>query len=125
LRQDQYEKIQEISERLADVVIADADPVNWTGDGKLPKELTKDERGDAYWCRKMAVATLSVMMRVSNLIGVIQRQTNDGSEAGVVEDEALLDAEVAAAEKEANRLLDKLNNRKGHLQKFKSANEKS
>lgn len=109
MRQDQYERLSTLSEKLADVVLTDADPDGWVGNGKLPKELTQQERGDAYWCRKMAVATLSVLNRVAMLTRIVQEQSRDGVGAAVVvEEESLLDAEINAAEKEASKLLDKL-----------------
>jgi hypothetical protein len=77
----------------------------------------QQQRGDAYWCRKLAVSSLSVLTRVTDLI---QKQRNAGNGAAVVTDEeSTLDAEINAAEKEAAKLLDKLNRRskKGEFDK--------
>lgn len=109
MRQDQYEKIQNLSEKLADVVIQDIDPEGWVGKGKRPAELTKEERGDAYWCRKMAAASLSLLTRVAHLVDVVQKQSSNGQGgAGVTDGEQLLDEEIASAESEAERLLNRL-----------------
>lgn len=112
MRQDQFERLQALSDKLTDVVLTDADPAGWVGNGKLPKDLTQQERGDAYWCRKMAVATLSVLNRVAVLTDIVREQSNAGNGAAKVSADAeTLDAEIKAAEKDAAKLLDKLQRR--------------
>lgn len=117
---EQYLRLQELSAKLTDVVLFDADPDNWIGKGIAPKDLSQQQRGDAYWCRKLAVSSLSVLTRVAGLTDLIQKQRNSGNGAAVVTDEeATLDAEINAAEKEAAKLLDKL-----HLRSKKSEFDK-
>jgi hypothetical protein len=111
MREDQYQRLQQLEEKLTEAFLEEADPVNWTGEGIKPKDLTKDERGDRYWCKKNAVATISLTIRIGSLLGMVQRRLPD-SAPGASEDpdagEGLLDAEVNAAEKEAKKLLAKL-----------------
>lgn len=117
---EQYLRLQELSAKLTDTVLFDADPDNWIGKGIAPKDLSQQQRGDAYWCRKLAVSSLSVLTRVAGLTDLIQKQRNAGNGAAVVTDEeSTLDAEINAAEKEAAKLLDKLNRRskKGEFDK--------
>lgn len=105
MRQDQYLRLQELTEAIADVVIHDADPKHWIGQGKRPGELTKEQRGDAYWCRKIAISSISVLTRVESLIGQVQAAgagTTPTQDGGADDP---LDAEVEAAEKEAAKLL--------------------
>lgn len=110
MRQDQFERLQDLAERLTDQALSDSNPDTWSAAGKTSAEMTKDERGDAYWSRKMAVSTLSVLTKVVNLVGVAQLQSAAGAgAAAVTEGESDLDREVKAAEAEANKLLDKLN----------------
>lgn len=112
MRQDQFEKLQTLSEKLLDVALIDADPENWSGYGILPKDLTQQQRGDAYWCRKMAVSIFSVLNRAAALTYIVREQSNAGAgAAAVAEQGSLLDAEINAAEKEAEKLLDKLHQR--------------
>jgi hypothetical protein len=108
MRQDQFERLQALSEKLIDIALAEADPDNWPGSGWKPNELTKEQRGDRYWCKKNAVATLALEDRVNRRIDTArQASSGGGADAGAVnDDEAELDAEIAAAEKEASRLLD-------------------
>ncbi len=109
MRQDQFEKLQTLSEKLTDVFLVEADPDNWPGSGWKPIELTKDQRGDRYWSKKNAVATLSLISRVASLTNVIRMQGGEplppGPEQNGQSEEDGLDAEIREAEKEAQRLL--------------------
>lgn len=117
MRQDQYEKLQELTEKLTDVFLAEADPDKWSGTGIEPSKMDKTTRGDRYYDKKNAAATLTVLIRTTSLIGVIQRRTADGApplsgsgEGQDIDDnEGSLDAEIAAAEKEASKLMARLN----------------
>ena len=112
MRQDQFDKLQTLSEKLTDVVIVEADPDNWPGSGWKPVELTKEQRGDRYWSKKNAVATLSLIGRIHQLTAAIRLASNAGGGAAAVTDaEDELEAEVAAADKEATKLLDELQRR--------------
>lgn len=74
--------------------------------------MDQQTRGDRYWCKKNAVATLSLMQRVGAMIGQVQdRGAGTTPPAGGDEEgDALdhLDAEVKAAEKEAAKLMSEL-----------------
>lgn len=117
MRDDQYLRLQALEEKLTEQFLVDGDPDNWTGQGILPKDLTKDQRGDRYWCKKNAVATIALTIRLGSLIGTVQRNgtvTPGGDEGEDGEDgraENLLDAEIAAAEKEAQKLLQRVERR--------------
>jgi len=110
MRQDQFERLQALSEKLIDIALDEADPDSWPGAGWKPSELTKEQRGDRYWCKKNAVATLSLEERVNRRIDASRAASaGGGADAGAVtDDEAELDAEINAAEKEAAKLLDKM-----------------
>ena len=106
MRQDQYEKLQTLSEKLTDVFLSEADPDNWPGSGWNPAQLTKEQRGDRYWSKKNAVATLSIISKIAQLTTVIQESSAAGlGSANGVDDEDGLDAEIRQAEKEAAKLL--------------------
>lgn len=110
MRDDQYTKLKGLTEKLTDVVLEEADPAKWTGAGVEVAQLTRDDRGDRYWCKKNAAATLSVLMRVHNLVGVIERGGSAEPPPEGAAGESDLDKEVAAAEKEARSILTKLAN---------------
>lgn len=109
MRQDQYEKLQTLSERLTDVFLDEAEPEKWPGHNIDPGAMDQQTRGDRYWCKKNAVATLTLIGRVEGLTDMIRKQSNGA--AVVADDEATLDAEINAAEKEAAKLLDQLQRR--------------
>lgn len=114
MRPDQYEKLQGLIEKLTDVVLQEADPTNWPGNGVAPSSWDQQTRGDRYWMKKNATGSLTVTMKLVNLAGVIQlRSAGGGGEdpAGVTEEqpeEDSLDAEIKAAEKEATKLLNQI-----------------
>ena len=116
MRQDQYEKLQQLEEKLTDVFIGEASPEKWPGHTLEPGTMDQQTRGDRYWCKKNAVATLSLIQRVAGLVHTIQVNAAmpiapgaDQTQAG--EDEKQLDGEIAAAEKEAAKLLDEMQRR--------------
>ena len=108
MRQDQFERLLDLSERLTDVFIDEADPSNWPGSGWKPIELTKEQRGDRYWSKKNAVATISLVGRIHNLTDSIRKASAGGGTdpASVTDTEEDIDKEIAAAEKEASKILD-------------------
>lgn len=115
MRQDQFERLQELEEKLMDVFLGEADPVKWPGHGIEPAAMDQQTRGDRYWVKKNAVATLSMAQRVMGVIGQVQLAgagtTPPADGEGAPADH--LDDDVAAAEKEATRLLAELQNGKG------------
>lgn len=98
MRADQLEKLRQLQERLADVFIEEADPQGW------PDTKTRDSRGDRYWMKKNANASLVLVGRIENLLALRAGRASGGGDHAQKEDEARLDGEIAAAEKEAERL---------------------
>ena len=105
MRDDQITRLQVLSERLGEVVINEVDPHNWPGAEKVPAELTQQERGDRYWCKKNAAATMTLLLKVVNIAGIRNRQ-KPAPDAGHAVDE--LDGELAAAEREAQAIIDRM-----------------
>ncbi len=108
MRDDQYTRLKALTEKLTDVVLTEADPDKWPGFSQELAFLSREDRGDRYWCKKNAAATLSVLMRVHNLVGVIERDGRAPTEPLAEEGESDLDKEVSAAEREAKAILTKL-----------------
>jgi len=107
MRQDQYERLQSLHEELTDVFLTEADPRRWPGHGLEPASIDAQTRGDRYWSKKNAVATIALMTRISNLTDIVQRASSAGTDHPEAVDTAQdeLDAQVRAAEKEAAKLL--------------------
>lgn len=102
MRPDQRERLEILRDRLLDTALLDADPSNWIGSGKVAVDMTQKERGDAYWCRKLAAASIALLTKVNNLV-VTHTATTAGT--GKCEDE--LDEEVAQAERQAMALMER------------------
>lgn len=116
MRQDQYERLQALEEKLLDVFLDEASPDHWPGRGLKIGEMDAQTRGDLYWVRKTAASAGMLYTRVGAMIGVAQGQgpgvaQPTGAPEGEADSEATqLDAEVAKAEKEAARLMRELQN---------------
>lgn len=117
MRQDQYERLQALGEKLMDVFLDEADPGSWPGKGLKIGEMDAKTRGDLYWVRKTAASAGMLYTRVMAMVGQVQMagagttppEELPNDESGTTQ----LDAEVAAAEKEAQRLLRELQNGAG------------
>ncbi|PZS48857.1 hypothetical protein [Stenotrophomonas maltophilia] len=100
MRDDQRQRLADIYEALAEVAIRDADPANWTAADKPLCDMTKEERGDAAWCRKTAVQSVALLGRLQ----LILRDTG-GGKSGDDDDPA---SDIKRAEKEARKLLERV-----------------
>lgn len=105
MRDDQIVRLQALTERLGEVVINEIDPHNWPGADKKPGELTQQERGDRYWCKKNAAATMTLLLKTVNIAGILNRN-KPAPDAGTAIDE--LDGELAAAEREAAAIIERM-----------------
>lgn len=100
MRDDQRARLKDVTERLAEVVIADVDPANWSGSGLLLCDMDRDQRGDAKWCRQTAVQSLALLTRMEHL----QRDFGDGGGA----DDPDPEADIKRAEKAASEAMRRL-----------------
>ena len=103
MRPDQLARLQDLSEKLAEVVLEEADPAEWPGAGVPLASLSQQERGDRYWCKKNAAATFSLLERTASLLTDVKTVGNDRHK-----DDDDLDKQIRAKEKEAATLLDKV-----------------
>lgn len=99
MRSDQLERMRRIQEDMADVFFLEADPKTF------PTMDTKEGRGDRYWLKKNASASLAIIGRIENLLALRDGRSSGGP-TGEQEanDEASLEREIKAAEKNAERL---------------------
>lgn len=117
MRQDQYERLQALSEQLMDVFLEEGTPASWPGHGLASAAMDAKTRGDRYWVKKNAAATGMLFTRVESMI--VQQQgpgttpplvpgaePADGAETAG--DGEQLDAEIARAERQAAKLLDEM-----------------
>lgn len=103
MHSDYKTRLTALSDKLTDVALEEADPDNWPGAGKEITKHTKQERGDRYWHKKNAAASLTLLVKVHSLIGM---HTPGGEDP---DDEAfLLGQQVAAAERKAMEVIERL-----------------
>jgi hypothetical protein len=103
--------LQSLSEKLTDVFLDEANPDNWPGAGIGIVAMDKDTRGDRYWSKKNAAATITLVQRITTLTDTIRARTagEDPSDpAAVSEPQVDIDAEIAKYEREATALLDQV-----------------
>lgn len=117
MRQDQFEKIQALNEKLADVFINEANPDKWPG-ANTPIDLQDAKiRGDRYWMKKNAVATIALIQRITYYVGSIQRNQIPvdpvGGETVDQAEESSVDKEIDKYEKSAKKLIDDMLNATG------------
>ena len=112
MRQEQFERLQALHEKLVDVFLDEADPEKWPGQGIELASMDAKTRGDRYWSKKNAVATIALTQRIQSLATVVRQASaaGAGEEApeAVADPEEDLDRQVADAEKDAKRLLDQV-----------------
>lgn len=109
MREDQFIRLQALSEKLAEAFIGEADPDTWSGAGKLPKDMDKGERGDRYWCKRNASATAALLLRVGSLTSMVVRgNAGDLTPADEKTGEDPVEAAVLEAEALGNQLLDQV-----------------
>jgi|WetSurMetagenome_2_1015567.scaffolds.fasta_scaffold700545_1 hypothetical protein len=101
MRQDQIDKLQDLSERISEVFLDEANPDNWSGAGLQLAEMDKDQRGDRYFDKKNAIQTGSLLARVLDLRDRDLGQKN----GGVRTSDEDAEVEIKRFEKQAKELL--------------------
>jgi hypothetical protein len=112
MRQDQFEKLQALEEKLLDTFLEEADPANWPGQGIKIAAMDAQTRGDLYWVRKtaasVAVLRSKVLGMVDGQLGLGTTAPKDGDGEAADQAETQLDSDYAQAEREAQRLMREL-----------------
>lgn len=106
MRQDQIERLKELSEQLADSFLLEANSRDWPGYGRAPACWTQQERGDAYWCKKNAMATGGVLRFTLDLIGKTAAPGADKPEDAAKESD--LDRQIREAERRATEAVNRV-----------------
>lgn len=103
MRPDQIQRLHELTEALADVVLEEADPAEWPGAGMPLAALSQEDRGNRYWCKKNAAASFSLLERSQSLLADVadpNRNRTPGEESD-------LDKQIADKERQAAKVLEK------------------
>lgn len=113
MRQDQFEALQQRAEQLLDLFLTESDPAAWPGAGIAPAAMDKGTRGDRVWVKRDAAATLVCVQRIGGLVDLARRKTAEGetTPGAVTDTDDDLDAQAAEAEREAAKLLSRVQRR--------------
>lgn len=111
MHSDYKSRLAVLTDKLTDAVLEEADPDNWPGAGKTAKELTKDERGNRYWEKKNAAASLTLLIKVHSLIGMQTRGGTPTDNPGKDDEAFELGQQVAKAEREAAGIIERIQNK--------------
>lgn len=113
MRADQIERLKDLTERLADTFLLEADPTEWPGGNKSPEEMDAKDRGDRYWAKKNAMATGGVLRYTLDIVKT--HDTGAGTLPDGVDPDADLDKKIREAERRAaqavNQAIDKARKR--------------
>lgn len=109
MRPDQIQRLNDLSERLADKFLVEADPDEWPGANQAPSEITQQERGDAYWCKKNAMATGGVLRYTLDLVKSHSGEVKEDEDA--VAQESDLDKKIKEAERRAAQAVERVLNK--------------
>lgn len=91
----QYARLAAIQSRLFDVLGDECDPDCWPGAGIAPTAWDRDTRGDRYWHKKNAAATMSLITRAQSIFKAELDNARRGSGAETDDDNPMLEpAEV-------------------------------
>ena len=97
MRPDQEQSLADLTEKLADVFLSEADPGNWNGAGESQAEMTKETRGARNWDMKNANQAGALVMRA------LEIKARLGGAPAAPQDEPELD--IAKFEKQARELI--------------------
>ena len=106
MRPDQIQRLRDLTESLADTFLLEADPAEWPGDGMAPANISQEERGNRYWCKKNAMATGGVLRYTLDLLDQ-SPDTQDGQERVTAD----MDRKIADAERRASAAVDRVLNK--------------
>ena len=102
MREDQFQRLRELEEKLADVVLEEADPDLWPGAGVPLADMTQQQRGDRFWSKRNAAATFALLERTSCMFERRPAGTQNPAEA-----EEDIEKQIRQRENEAAKLLDR------------------
>lgn len=106
MRADQYDKLKARHDELVDVAIAETDTKSWPAENVAKAE--RKERGDRYWCKKNAAATLTLITKIESIISIVERRASERPpENPKDDDDGDLDRDIAAAEREAAAIIER------------------
>lgn len=105
MRPDQFDRLQQLEERLTDVFISEADPDAWPGAGRPSAKLSAQERKGRYLYKRAASETAMLLVRTQALIDKVRgyEETPEGDPRDDALETEITDLTTAAA-RDADRM---------------------
>ena len=103
MRKDQIDRLQDLSEKIAEVFLEEADPESWNGAGVPVTSMDQETRGNRLWDKKNAVQTGALLSRVLDLR---DRDLRSSPECQTNDDDA--DKEISRHERAAAKFIDRI-----------------
>lgn len=103
MREDQRQRLADLEEKLVEVFLDEADPDNWPGAGLPPNQMEQKTRGDRYWSKKNAAATMVLLGGVGKLT-----ENTKGALGRDPYSEPELDKQISSAEAKAQALVERV-----------------
>ena len=100
MRKDQIERLEELSEQLADRFLHEADPAEWPGAGVPLSEWTDKDRGNAWWMKKNAMGTGGVLRFTLDVLAKLKAPEGTAGERSP-EEEGDLERQAKDAQRKA------------------------
>lgn len=115
---DQFHRLSAIQSKLFDVLAVESDPDDWPGAGLKPNAWDQQTRGDRYWSKKNAAATMSLIARAQQIfraeLTAIRHQPDpDASDETILGEPAMaggdvdIDKEISRFERAAAKAIDR------------------
>lgn len=98
MNEKQLKKLQALRNKLFEAMVFDTNPENWVAYAKPAKELSKQEKDEAAWCRRQAASSIALWEKIDKLIS-----QHTEHQPAIDNNDAQLD--LLAIEKEADSLL--------------------
>lgn len=101
---DQAARLHALQDKLLETVFREADPDNWVGGNTMTADLTVEQRGNRYWCMKVAAQAVGIYARLDAISG-------QSGTAGHPREGEDLDDEIKRSEREAKKILARVQDR--------------
>lgn len=103
MRADQIQRLKDLEEKIAEVVIEEADPDLWPGAGIPLADMTNEQRGNRLWTKRNAAASFALLERT---ISLVRDAESVNPLTGNFNPRPDLDKEINDAEKKAAKMLE-------------------
>jgi hypothetical protein len=107
MRPDQIARLNDLTERLADAFLMEAEPDEWPGSNETMSEWSRETRGDRVWAKKNAMSTGGVLRYTMDLATYHEGKV-PATDPKAAERESDMDRKIADAERRATSAVERV-----------------